>query len=107
MSADLQDLYAAIEVGSSNQSDGAAFQSYSLHLHAVGHHGNWFVTGFVGDASLSPVLLELQVTHMQNTPKKHVTFHGAGRAHNWNNLSAIFPELLRAQKDIAEFRERD
>jgi hypothetical protein len=65
------------------------------------------VTGFVGDASFSPVLLELQVTHVQNTAEQHVTFPGAGSAHDWDNLSAIFPELLRSQKNIAEFSERN
>jgi len=44
---------------------------------------------------------------MHNTAEKNVPLPGTGSAHDWNNLSAIFPELLRAQKDVAEFRERD
>src|SRR5712671_1995343 len=66
MSADLQDLHAAVEVGGADQCDAAALQGYGLHLHAVGYNGNGFVAGFMSDASLSPVLLKLQITHMQN-----------------------------------------
>lgn len=75
--------------------------------HAVGHYGNGFVAGFMSDASLSPVLLELRVTHVQNAAEKHVAFPGAGRSHDRDNLSTVFPELLRTQKDVAKLRERD
>jgi len=107
MSADLQDLHAAVEVGGADQCDAAALQGYGLHLHAVGYNGNGFVAGFMSDASLSPVLLKLQITHMQNTAEKHVAFPGAGRSHDRDNLSTVFPELLRTDKDVAKLRERD
>src|SRR5882724_12888414 len=105
MSADLQDLHAAVEVRGADQCDAAALQGYSLHLHAVGYYGNGFVAGFMSNASLSPVLLKLQFTHMQNAAEKHVAFPGAGRSHNRNNLGTVFPELLRPKKDVAEFSE--
>ena len=102
MSADLQDLYAAVEVGGPHHCNAAALQGYSLHLHAVRNHGERLGAGFVGETPLSPVLLELQVTHVQNAAEKHIAFSGAGRSHDWDNLRAIFPELLRSQKDVAE-----
>jgi hypothetical protein len=105
VSADLQDLYAAVEVGGPHHCNAAALQGYSLHLHAVRHHSKRLVTGFARYAPLSPVLLELKVTHVQNAAEKHVAFSGAGRSRDWDNLRAIFPELLRSQKDVAEFGE--
>ena len=104
MSADLQDFHAAVKVGGADQCDAAALQGYSLHLHAIGYNGNGFVAGFMSDASLSPVLLKLQITHMQNAAEKHATFPGAGRSHDRDNLGTVFPELLRSQKDIAKLR---
>lgn len=107
VSANFQDLHSIVEIGGTYQCDAAALQGYGLHLHAIGHHGNGFMTRFVGETSLSPVLLELKVTHVQNTAEQHITLPGAGRSHDWDNLSSIFPELLRSQKDIAELRERN
>ncbi len=107
MSANFQDLHATVEIGGPDQRNATALEAYCLHLHAIGHYGNRFMTGFISDASFSPILLELQVTHVQNAAEKHVAFPGAGRSHNGNNLRAIFPELLRSQKDITEFRERN
>ncbi len=107
MSANFQDLHATVEIGGPYQRDAAAIKGDSLHLHAIGHYGNGFVAGLMSDASLSPVLLKLQIAHMQNPAEKHVAFPGAGRAHDRNNLSSIFPKLLRSQKNITKFRERD
>ena len=107
MSADLQDLHAAVEIRGAYQRYATALQGNSLHLHSVGHHGNRLVTCYVHQTPFSPVLLELQVTHVQNTAEEYVTFLRAGRSHNGNYLSAIFPELLRYQKDAAQMHERN
>src|ERR1700732_3221422 len=107
MSANLYCLHATVEVGGPYQCDGAALQGHGLHLHAVRHHSNRLMAGLVGGASFSPVLLKLQVIHVQNAAEKHIAFSGAGRSHDGNNLSSIFPELLRSQEYIAELRERN